>query len=164
MSEIWVLGDNKSNIYNGTGNMWDTGTLGDIISGITFSFLDEPDVEYTGFQSYMGGNTLQAYSSSATKAIAYKNSDNSFTFYNNRDKVIVVHSHENTLNNAYSWIKAEGYGRGIKHDFAVSLKALNSTEYDKLSSNFSCTTRIVAKGSGYADSAAGSASWSKPTN
>ena len=163
MSVIWVLGEYNSSIYNGTVNMWDTTALGDIISGITFSFLDEPDVEYTGFQSYMGGNTLQAYSSSATKAIAYKNSDNRFVFYNARDKVIVVHSHEG-INNAYSWIKAPGYGRGVKHDFAVSLKALNSTEYDKLSSNFSCTTNIVAKGSGYADSAAGSASWDKPTN
>lgn len=164
MSEIWVLGEYHSSIYNGTVNMWDTTALGDIISGITFSFLDEPDVEYTGFQSYMGGNTLQAYSSSVTKAIAYKNSDNRFVFYNDREKVIIVHSHENTLNNAYSWIKATGYGRGVQHDFAVSLKALNLTEYDKLSSNFSCTTRIVAKGSGYADSAAGSAGWSKPTN
>lgn len=161
MSEIWVLGEYNSSVYDGTVSMWDTGKLGDIISGITFSFLDEPDVEYTGFQSYMGGNVLQAYSSSATKAIAYKNSDNRFVFYNGRDKVIVVHSHEG-INNAYSWLKAPNYGRGVKHDFAVSLKALNLTEYDKLSSSFSCTTKIVAKGSGYADSAAGSASWSKP--
>ena len=164
MSEIWVLGEYNSSIYNGTVRMWDTTALGNIISGITFSFLDEPDVEYTGFQSAIGGTVLRAYSSSATKKIANKNSDNSFTFSNVRDKVIVVHSHENTVNNAYSWIKATDYGRGVKHDFAVSLKALNLTEYDKLSSNFTCTTRIVAKGSGYADSAAGSAGWSKPTN
>lgn len=163
MSEIWVLGENN-NAYNGNVVMWDRGTLGDIISGITFSFLDEPDVEYTGFQSAIGGTVLRAYSSSVTKKIANKSSDNSFTFSNVRDKVIVVHSHEDTLNNAYSWLKAKNYGGGIKHDFAVSLKALNSTEYDKLSSNFSCTTKIVAKGSGYADSAAGSAGWSKPTN
>lgn len=162
MSEIWVLGEYNSSVYGGTVSMWDTSTLGDILSGITFSFLDDPDTIYTGFQSYMGGNVLQAYGDS-TKAIAYKNSDNRFVFYNAREKVIVVHSHENTVNNAYSWIKATGYGRGVKHDFAISLKALNLTEYDKLSSSFTCTTNIIAKGGGYADSAAGSASWNKPS-
>ena len=162
MSEIWVLGENN-NAYNGNVVMWDRGTLGNTIKGITFSFLDEPDKKYTGFQS-TDGVTLRAWSTSGTKAIAYKGSDNSCAFSNARDKVIVVHSHEDTLNNAYSWLKAKNYGGGIKHDFAVSLKALNLTEYDKLSSNFTCTTRIIAKGSGYADSAAGSAGWSKPTN
>ena len=162
MSEIWVLGENN-NAYNGNVVMWDRGTLGNTIRGITFSFLDEPDKKYTAFQS-TDGVTLRAWGTSGTKEIAYKGSDNSCAFSNDRDKVIVVHSHEDTLNNAYSWLKAKNYGGGIKHDFAVSLKALNSTEYDKLSSNFSYTTNIVAKVSGYADSAAGSASGSKPTN
>lgn len=142
--EYWALGDDPA--------FWDTATLGDALTGITFSIAGNPGTVYNGFAqaTYNGATHLRA--TAANSAAIWeigKKSTGSFSYTYQSNRVITVHSIE-PGSTAYEWMKSATGGKGVKYDFMQYLASLNPTNYKKLYTSSDITTKITAKANGYA--------------
>lgn len=142
--EYWALGDNPV--------LWDTATLGNALTGITFSIAGHPGTVYNGFSqyTYKGTTALRANVANSTEIweIGSK-STGSFSYVYEANRVITVHSIE-PGSTAYEWMKSATGGKGVKYDFMQYLGSLNPTNYSKLYTSSDITTKITAKANGYA--------------
>lgn len=154
--EYWALGDDPA--------FWDTATLGNALTGITFSIAANPGTVYNGFaQATSNGKTyLRATvaNSTAVWGIGTK-SNGSFSYTYQANRVITVHSIE-PGSTAYEWMKSATGGKGVKYDFMQYLASLNPTNYSKLSTGSDSTTKITAKANGYAPNS-NTVTWRKGT-
>lgn len=142
--EYWALGDNPA--------FWDTATLGNALTGITFSIAGHPGTVYNGFSQYTYNGTTALRANVANSTEIWKigsKSTGSFSYVYEANRVITVHSIE-PGSTAYEWMKSATGGKGVKYDFMQYLGSLNPTNYSKLYTSSDITTKITAKANGYA--------------
>lgn len=159
--EYWVLGAKE-----GLGRVypWSTSSLGEIISGITFTIPGDSTI-YSGFKQTTTSSmvTIQAYSENKvlTLAAGTPSASNGISFMKQTYRLITIKSIDTSvINGAYSWIKSS-LGQGEKYDFAQSLENLNPSKYSQVLSNTNSTTTITAKAIGYASNSTTSNEWKK---
>lgn len=142
--EYWALGDNPA--------FWDTATLGESLTGITFS-IGSTQYTYIKFTQYTqnGITYLRAdgNNSQTRNTLGEKPANGVFSYYEQWGRAIVIHSIESG-STAYEWIKSATGGKGVKYDFMQDLAKLNLTNYQNLSRGATITTKITAKANGYA--------------
>jgi hypothetical protein len=151
--EYWALGDNPA--------FWDTDTLGESLTGITFSIGNRQDT-YSKFTPDPSGGTiyLRADGDNNTRlTIGSKPATGVFSYVKQYYRVITIHSIESG-STAYEWIKSATGGKGVKYDFMQDLASFNLTNYQKLYTDSDSTTKITAKANGYAPNS-NTATWRK---
>lgn len=153
-NEYWALGDNPV--------LWDTATLGNSLTGITFS-VDSNKYTYTKFIQSTENGTIklraQDENSGNSWLIGSKPANGVFSYDYQLERVITIHSIESG-STAYEWIKSATGGKGVKYDFIQDLYLLNPTNYQALSNGRDITTKITAKANGYAPNS-NTATWFK---
>lgn len=152
--EYWALGENPA--------LWDKATLGESLTGITFS-IGGNEYTYTKFIQVTENGTIklrvQDENSGRLGFIGSKPANGVFRYEFPFSRAITIYSIESG-STAYEWIKSATGGKGVKYDFIQDLYLLNSTNYDKLSQGRTITTEITAKANGYAPNS-NTATWDK---
>lgn len=141
--EYWALGDNPA--------LWDTATLGESLTGITFSIANVQHI-YNKFTQFTRNGTifLRADGDNSTNlSVGSKPANDVFSYVAQWSRVITIHSIE-PGSTAYEWIKSATGGKGVKYDFMQDLVSLNLTNYQNLYEGSEITTQITAKANGYA--------------
>lgn len=151
--EYWALGNNS--------DLWDTATLGESLTGITFS-IDSIQHTYIKFTQFTrnGTRVLRVDSDDGTTFdIGSKPENGVFRYDKQWCRVITIHSIE-PGSTAYEWIKSATGGKGVKYDLMVDLVSLNLYKYQDLNQGSEITTQITAKANGYAPNS-NTATWYK---
>ena len=141
--EYWALGDNPA--------FWDKATLGESLTGITFSIANVKHT-YNKFTQFTSNGTthLRADGDNHTRlTIGSKPANGVFSYTAQWCRVITIHSIE-PGSTAYEWIKSATGGKGVKYDLMQDLVSLNLNKYQNLYSGSEVTTQITAKANGYA--------------
>lgn len=141
--EYWALGNNPV--------LWDTATLGESLTGITFSIADSK-YTYNKFTQFTqdGATHLRADGDNDKRRyMGSKPANGVFSYFAQYSRVITIHSIE-PGSTAYEWIKSATGGKGVKYDLMKDLVSLNLNNYQNLYSGSEITTQITAKANGYA--------------
>lgn len=153
--EYWALGNNPA--------FWDTATLGESLTGITFSVGPVKTDTYTKFTQSTENGTIyfraEGEKSGKRYFIGSKSANGVFSYEYQYSRVITIYSIESG-STAYEWIKSATGGKGVKYDFMQDLAHLNLTNYQTLSKGATITTKITAKANGYAPNS-NTATWKK---
>lgn len=151
--EYWALGDNSV--------LWDTATLGESLTGITFSIASVMKT-YNKFTQFTRDGTifLRADGDNNTRlTIGSKPANGVFSYNLQWSRVITIHSIE-PGSTAYEWIKSATGGKGVKYDLMQDLVSLDLSKYQDLNQGSEITTIITAKANGYAPNS-NTATWFK---